>query len=76
VLGESVWLVVAGFAAGIPAALACGRFVSSQLYGVAPNDVLTIAIAAVTLFAVALLASFLPARRAALLDPLTALREE
>jgi len=76
VLGESVWLVVAGFAAGIPAALACGRFVSSQLYGVAPNDVATITLAAAVLLAVALLASFLPARRAALLDPLTALREE
>ena len=76
VLSESVWLVAAGFAAGIPAALACGRFVSSQLYGVEPNDLLTIAIAAGSLLGVAMLASFLPARRAAHLDPLTALREE
>ncbi|HYL74383.1 MAG TPA: ABC transporter permease [Bryobacteraceae bacterium] len=76
VLRESVILVVVGFAVGIPAALACGRFVSSQLYGVAPNDVLTVATAAAILLAVALAASFLPARRAALLDPLTALREE
>jgi ABC-type lipoprotein release transport system permease subunit len=50
--------------------------VSSQLYGLAPNDPVTIAGAAVLLIAVALFASYLPARRAALLDPLAALREE
>jgi ABC-type antimicrobial peptide transport system permease subunit len=62
--------------AGIPAALACGRYVSSQLFGLAPNDPATIASASAVLLAVALVASFLPARRAAMLDPLAALREE
>lgn len=76
VLRESVILVVVGFAVGIPVALACGRYVSSQLYGVQSNDAPTIAVSAAILLAVALAASFLPARRAALLDPLTALREE
>jgi predicted permease len=76
VLRESVFVVGLGLMAGIPAALACGRYVSSQLFGLAPNDPVTIAGASVVLLAVALVASFLPARRAAMLDPLTALREE
>ncbi len=76
VLRESVFVVGLGLLAGIPAALACGRYVASQLYGLAPNDPVTIVGAAVLLIAVALLASYLPARRAAMLDPLTALREE
>jgi predicted permease len=76
VLRESVFVVGLGLLAGIPAALACGRYVASQLYGLAPNDPVTIVGAAVLLIAVALLASYLPARRAAMLDPLAALREE
>jgi ABC-type antimicrobial peptide transport system permease subunit len=76
VLRESVLVVGLGLLAGIPAALACGRYVSSQLYGLAPNDPITIVGASALLIAVAMLASFLPARRAALLDPLAALREE
>ncbi len=76
VLRESLVVVGLGLIAGIPAALACGRYVSSQLYGLAPNDPVTIVGAAALLIAVALIASYLPARRAALLDPLTALREE
>jgi ABC-type antimicrobial peptide transport system permease subunit len=76
VLRESVLVVGVGLLAGIPAALACGRLVKSQLYGLAANDPITIVGAAAMLIAVALLASYLPARRAALLDPLAALREE
>jgi len=76
VLRESVLVVGLGLMAGIPAALACGRYVSSQLFGLAPNDPATIASASAVLLAVALVASFLPARRAAMLDPLAALREE
>jgi predicted permease len=76
VLGESLILVAVGVAVGVPSALACGRFVASQLYGVPPSDFWTITGAAAILTVVALTASFLPARRAALLDPLTALREE
>jgi predicted permease len=76
VLGESLGVVAVGLAVGIPAALACGRLVSSQLYGVDTTDPLTIACAATGLLVVALAASFLPARRASLLDPCAALREE
>jgi predicted permease len=76
VLRESLFVVAGGIAAGIPAALACGRYVSSQLYGLKANDALTITFAALALMAVSLTASYLPARRAALLDPLVALREE
>jgi putative ABC transport system permease protein len=76
VLRESLFVVAGGIAAGIPAALACGRYVSSQLYGLKANDAPTITFAALALIAVSLTASYLPARRAALLDPLVALREE
>jgi predicted permease len=76
VLRESALLVGLGLIVGIPAALASGRYVSSQLFGLAPNDPVTISGASAVLLAVALVASFLPARRAAMLDPLTALREE
>jgi predicted permease len=76
VLGESLIVVAIGLAVGVPAALVCGRFIASQLYGVPPNDLWTIVGAATALIVVALAASFVPARRAALLDPLAALREE
>jgi predicted permease len=76
VLRESLVLVALGLAVGIPAALASGKLVSSQLYGLRATDPLTIAGAVLILTAVSLVASFLPARRAAQLDPLAALREE
>jgi len=76
VMKESLLLVGIGLAAGIPAAAACGRLVAHQLYGLTPGDPATLAGACAFLLATALLASWLPARRAALLDPLTALREE
>jgi len=76
VLRESLLLVALGLAIGLPAALACARFVSSQLYEVKPNDPWSLGVPAGILIATALAASFLPARRAALLDPLIALREE
>src|SRR5262249_20823764 len=76
VLGESLILVALGLVVGTPAALACGRSVSSQLYGLDANDPLTITASAAALLAVALAAVYLPARRAALLDPLAALRQE
>jgi putative ABC transport system permease protein len=75
-LGESLVVVALGLAVGIPAALACGRLVSTLLYGVEAYDPLTIGATAALLLAVALAASFLPARRASLLDPCAALREE
>jgi predicted permease len=76
VLRESLLLVAVGLAIGLPAALACARLVASQLYEVKPSDPWSIGGAAAILLATALTASFLPARRAALLDPLITLREE
>ena len=76
VLRESLSLVVAGVAIGIPATLATARFVSARLFGVSPADPATIAAAGLLMLAVAALAAFLPARRAAKVDPMAALRYE
>ena len=65
-----------GLAVGIPAALAGGRLLSSQLYAVKSYDPLILALAAVVLGACALFAGFVPARRAASIDPMRALRTE
>jgi len=63
VLGESLIVVALGLVVGIPAALACGRLVSSELYDLEANDPLTIAASAAALLAVASAAVYLPARR-------------
>jgi predicted permease len=76
VLKEVGILLLAGAAAGLPAALALGKLVESQLYGVKPHDPLLIAAAVAALAAVALAAAFIPARRAASIDPVRALRGE
>jgi predicted permease len=82
--GNVIWLVMrevlllagAGVAVGLPAALAVTRLVSSQLYGVTPNDPATIVLATGGVAGIALLSGFLPARRATRVDPLTAIRCE
>lgn len=61
--------------AGVPAALTAGRLVTSQLFHVTPHDPLAIAVASLTMATVALVAAWLPARRAARANPLVALRE-
>ena len=76
VLGEGMKMALAGVAAGIAAALGLTRLIANQLYGVAPEDPLTFAVVAIVLVAVALLACYLPARRAVRVDPLIALRYE
>jgi putative ABC transport system permease protein len=65
-----------GLAVGIPAALAAARTLSSMLYGLSPNDPLTMLLALSGITAVTLAAVSLPARRAASIDPMRALRME
>jgi predicted permease len=76
VMRESLMLVAMGVAIGIPAALAAGRLVSSVLYGTKATDPITITASALVMIAVAALAGYLPARRAAKVDPMVALRYE
>jgi predicted permease len=76
VLRDSCQLVALGLGAGLLAALAATRLAASQLYGLAANDPLTFAVATAAMALVALFAGYLPARRAADTDPMTALRHE
>ena len=81
---ESCWrlepaaiaLVSIGAAIGLPLSLAAGRLVSSQLFGVTGTDSLAMVGATTILFGTAVLASYLPARRASRVDPMVALRHE
>jgi predicted permease len=76
VLRETAVLVTIGIAIGLPLTLACTRWISSFLFGLRSNDVVTIATAAAFLAAVALFSGYWPARRASCVDPLLALRCE
>jgi predicted permease len=76
VIGEAALLIGSGIAAGLAVTLAAARLVASFLYGVAPNDPLTLSLAAAVLAAAGGLACYWPARRASRLDPMTSLREE
>jgi predicted permease len=76
ILCESTWLALGGIAVGVGVALALTRLVKSMLYGIQPNDPLTIAAGVFILLAVALAASWIPARRAAGVQPMEALRHE
>ena len=76
ILRESTWLAVAGIVVGVGAALLLTRLVKSMLYGIQPYDLPTLASGVSILLAVALAASFIPARRAAGVQPMEALRHE
>jgi predicted permease len=74
ILRETAWLATFGVAIGLAAASGATRYIQSMLYGIAPRDFWTFADAALLLTAVAVLAGYLPARRAAQVDPMVALR--
>ena len=76
VLGYSARLTGAGLAVGVALAVAATRLLATLLYGISPLDPRTFAVVAMVLAAVALMASYLPMRRAVAVDPLIALREE
>ncbi len=76
VLGEGLGLAAAGTAIGVAAGLAATRLLIGLIAGIEPRDPFTFAIVATALLTCATLASYLPARRAAAADPLTALRAE
>ena len=76
ILREAATLVGIGLAVGVGAALAAAQTAKALLFGLTPNDPATLAMAAAGLAAVALVASYLPARRASRLEPTIALREE
>lgn len=76
VLREVSVLAMAGILLGLPMAVALSRFVESQLFGLSPNDPVMLATAVMTLSIIAMTAGYLPARRAANLDPIRALRWE
>jgi predicted permease len=76
IIREAVTLVLAGILIGLPGAFAASRLVSGLLFGLSPADPLSMVASVTVLTAVALLAGYLPARRAARIDPMEALRCE
>jgi ABC-type antimicrobial peptide transport system permease subunit len=76
VMGESMILVAIGVLAGLGIALATGRFVSTLLFGLPPRDVMSMFLAVTVMVLVSAVAGYLPARRAARVDPMVALHYE
>ena len=76
VLGEGLRTAIGGVVVGLAGAWVLMRFLSSLLYGVRPTDLLTYASVSMLLIVVSLLACYVPARRAASIDPMVALRYE
>ncbi len=76
VLREVVVLALAGLAIGVPAAFLTSKFIASLLFGTKPNDPMSLAAAVAILLGAALIAGYVPARRASQIDPMATLRHE
>jgi len=76
ILRQVIGIVLVGLGIGVPAAIAAARVVRASLFGVGPADPISVAGAALVMLLVATAAGFFPARRAARLDPLVALRRD
>jgi putative ABC transport system permease protein len=76
VLNDTISCLAAGLVVGIPLSLAAAATIRSYLFGVEPADGVTLMVACVVVIAAALLAAYLPARRAPRVDPIAALRIE
>ena len=76
VIGGGMRLVLIGICIGVAAALGLARFLSNILFGVKPTDPMTFVSVVTMLLGVAMLACYLPARRATKVDPMVALRHE
>lgn len=75
VLGQGLKRVALGLVLGIVGALGLSRYLESMLFGVTPADSAVFVVVTVVLFAVAMLACYIPARRATRIDPMVALRD-
>jgi ABC-type antimicrobial peptide transport system permease subunit len=76
ILRQGLWKAAVGIGVGLVGALVLSRFITTLLFAVKPTDPIVYAVVSLLLIVVALFASFLPARRAASIDPLVALRDE
>ena len=76
VLRQTLVVSVIGILIGVGVVLASARYVSTLLFGLSERDPLTLASVALMLFCTAMIAGFFPARRAASLDPVTAIKSE
>jgi ABC-type antimicrobial peptide transport system permease subunit len=76
VLRDVVFLAAMGIAISVPTALGISRFVESLLFGVKPDDPQTLAAAVAILLTAALLAGYMPARKASRIEPMVAVRHE
>jgi ABC-type antimicrobial peptide transport system permease subunit len=76
VLAQSARLAVAGTVLGVLLALSLGRVMQKLIYGVSPADPVVLSVVVLLVLTVALIASYVPARRAARSDPMTSLRAE